>query len=44
MRTSPDHGTAFEISGKNKANEISLTESIYLNIEIINNRKFSKLG
>ena len=44
VRTSPDHGTAFEISGKNKANEISLTESIYLNIEIINNRKFSKLG
>jgi len=42
VRTSPDHGTAFGISGKGKANEISLTESINLNIEIINNRKFSK--
>lgn len=28
VRTSPDHGTAFDIAGKNKANEISLIEAI----------------
>ena len=40
VRTSPDHGTAFNIAGKGIANEKSLIESIKLNIEIINNRKF----
>lgn len=28
IRTSPDHGTAFDIAGKNKASEISLVEAI----------------
>jgi len=42
IRTSPDHGTAFNISGKGIANENSLTESIKLNIKIINQRMFSK--
>ena len=41
IRTSPDHGTAFNISGKGIANENSTTESIKLNIEIINQRMFS---
>lgn len=40
VRTSPDHGTAFNIAGKGIANEKSLTESIKLNLKIINNRKF----
>ena len=40
VRTSPDHGTAFNIAGEGIANEKSLIESIRLNIEIINNRKF----
>ena len=40
VRTSPDHGTAFNIAGKGVANERSLVESIKLNIKIINNRKF----
>jgi len=40
VRTSPDHGTAFNIAGKGIANEKSLIESIKLNIKIINNRKF----
>jgi 4-hydroxythreonine-4-phosphate dehydrogenase len=29
VRTSPDHGTAFGISGKNQASEVSLREAIY---------------
>ena len=40
VRTSPDHGTAFNISGKGIANEKSLIEAIKLNMLIINNRKF----
>ncbi|MGH2574593.1 MAG: 4-hydroxythreonine-4-phosphate dehydrogenase PdxA, partial [Ignavibacteria bacterium] len=28
IRTSPDHGTAFDIAGKNIASEVSLIESI----------------
>mgnify|MGYP001156835442 FL=1 len=40
VRTSPDHGTAFNIAGKGIASEKSLIESIKLNIKIINNRKF----
>ena len=40
VRTSPDHGTAFNIAGKGTASEKSLTESIKLNLKIINNRKF----
>lgn len=28
IRTSPDHGTAFDIAGKNKASEVSLVEAI----------------
>lgn len=42
VRTSPDHGTAFNLSGKGIANENSLIESIKLNIRIINQRMFSK--
>ena len=42
IRTSPDHGTAFNIAGKGIANNNSLTESIKLNIQIINQRIFSK--
>ena len=29
VRTSPDHGTAFSIAGKNQASEVSLREAIY---------------
>ena len=38
VRTSPDHGTAFEIAGKNIANEHSMIEAINSAIEIANNR------
>ena len=43
IRTSPDHGTAFDIAGENKANSSSLTNAIrYVNLiynQRINNEK-----
>jgi 4-hydroxythreonine-4-phosphate dehydrogenase len=39
IRTSPDHGTAFDIAGQNKADESSLRAAIYTCIDIINNRR-----
>jgi 4-hydroxythreonine-4-phosphate dehydrogenase len=38
IRTSPDHGTAFDIAGKNKANESSFREALYLAIDVFKNR------
>lgn len=38
VRTSPDHGTAYDIAGKNKANESSLREALYMAIDIVNQR------
>jgi 4-hydroxythreonine-4-phosphate dehydrogenase len=38
IRTSPDHGTAFDIAGKNKADETSFIASIFKCIDIINQR------
>jgi 4-hydroxythreonine-4-phosphate dehydrogenase len=42
VRTSPDHGTAFDIAGKNMANEQSMRSAMYLAVEILKNRKFNK--
>ena len=42
VRTSPDHGTGFDIAGKNKANGSSLRNAIYLAIDIHRNRLFNK--
>lgn len=39
IRTSPDHGVAFDIAGKNKADESSFREAIFKCIDIINARK-----
>ena len=39
VRTSPDHGVAFDIAGKGKADESSFREAIYKCIDIINTRK-----
>jgi 4-hydroxythreonine-4-phosphate dehydrogenase len=39
VRTSPDHGTAFEIAGKGIANPSSMIEAIKLAVKIIHNRK-----
>jgi len=38
VRTSPDHGTAFDIAGKNKADHSSFLAAIYACIDIINQR------
>ena len=38
IRTSPDHGTAFDIAGKGIANESSFKEAVFLAIEIFKNR------
>ena len=39
VRTSPDHGTAFDIAGKNKADHTSFTTALFECIQLINNRK-----
>ncbi len=38
VRTSPDHGTAHDITGKNKANEGSFREAIFTALDILKNR------
>lgn len=42
VRTSPDHGTAYEITGQNVADEQSLLSAIYLAIDVFNNRQMNK--
>lgn len=39
VRTSPDHGTAFDIAGKNKADTSSFLAALYACIDIINQRQ-----
>ncbi len=39
IRTSPDHGTAYDIAGKNIGNEESFKKAIYTAIDIYRNRK-----
>ncbi len=39
IRTSPDHGTAFEIAGKGEASESSFRNALYRAVEIAKNRK-----
>lgn len=38
VRTSPDHGTAFELAGKCLANPLPMLSSIYMAIDIVRNR------
>ena len=38
VRTSPDHGTAYEIAGKGEADESSFKEAVFTAIQIFNNR------
>ncbi|WP_291857146.1 4-hydroxythreonine-4-phosphate dehydrogenase PdxA [Marinilabilia sp.] len=42
VRTSPDHGTAFDIAGENKADESSFREAVYLAVDIFNRRNLHK--
>ncbi|MFY7670385.1 4-hydroxythreonine-4-phosphate dehydrogenase PdxA [Tenacibaculum sp. MEBiC06402] len=39
IRTSPDHGTGFDIAGKNKANITSFEEALFTSLKIFRNRK-----
>lgn len=39
IRTSPDHGVAFDIAGKNIADAESLRQSLYLAIDVYRNRQ-----
>jgi 4-hydroxythreonine-4-phosphate dehydrogenase len=44
IRTSPDHGTAYEIAGKNSANATSFKEALFCAIQIHKNRsEYKKL-
>ena len=39
VRTSPDHGTAFDIAGKDKADPQSMRNAIYAAIDIAEHRR-----
>lgn len=39
VRTSPDHGTGYDIAGKGEASEASMREAIYAAIDITRNRQ-----
>jgi 4-hydroxythreonine-4-phosphate dehydrogenase len=39
IRTSPDHGTAYDIAGKGKANVSSIIEAIKLAVIVSKNRQ-----
>ncbi len=41
VRTSPAHGTAYEIAGKNMASPASFRQAVYLGIEIFKNRELN---
>ena len=42
VRTSPDHGTAYEIAGKGEADMTSFKEAIFSGISIFRNRKMNQ--
>ena len=44
IRTSPDHGTAFDIAGQNKADPSSFNEAFELAVELAKNRKSKVSG
>lgn len=42
VRTSPDHGVAYDIAGQDKADPASMREAIYLAIDVFRNREWYK--
>lgn len=42
VRTSPDHGTGYDIAGQDKASEASFRNAIYLACDVFHNRKLHK--
>lgn len=39
VRTSPDHGTAYDLAGKNVASESSLRHALYMAVDIVKKRR-----
>ncbi len=39
IRTSPDHGTAYDIAGKNKASEASFRHAVFMACDLVRTRK-----
>jgi 4-hydroxythreonine-4-phosphate dehydrogenase len=39
VRTSPDHGTAYDIAGQNKASEVSFREALFTAIHVVKHRR-----
>ena len=39
VRTSPDHGTGYDIAGSGKASEESFRQAIYTAIDVVRNRR-----
>ncbi len=39
IRTSPDHGTAYDLAGKNLASPDTMLQAIFTAIDICNNRR-----
>ena len=39
VRTSPAHGTAYDIAGKNLASEVSFREALFTALHIVKHRK-----
>ncbi len=44
VRTSPDHGTAYDIAGKNCASENSMRQAVYTAIDVWRNRRFDDIA
>jgi 4-hydroxythreonine-4-phosphate dehydrogenase len=42
VRTSPAHGTAYDIAGKNKASETSFRNALYFSLDIYRKRKMHR--
>ena len=42
IRTSPDHGTAYDLAGQNKASELSFLQALYLATDVFRNRSIYK--
>lgn len=42
VRTSPAHGTAFELAGKGEASHQSMLQALFLAVDIVKNRKFNE--
>ena len=38
VRTSPDHGTAYDLAGKNMASENSFRQALYMALDVYKNR------